>query len=354
MSIAVTLMIILVSSGVYMGLQLLSLIKSLAEKIDELMKEVKNISRSRGGTEDTKQPEGDSDDTKQLGGDSDNTKQPGGGTGDTKQPGGGTDDKNVRPPPPHSKYPTSIEDSKKTIKDISEPVNIYITDDGKVFITAWGDGHVHIFDKDGNFQKKVRTPAGGIIGICGKGDRIYVASFLGGKVYEFTTDGELIGDKISIPYPVGVGVDSDGKFYISQDAGSKDDTGKIHVYNPDGSKSCEMSGIGSYPRKIQFDSDDNIRVSDWFTDASVLIVTKSGTVLTKFRIGVKMAEGLFVDSDDNMYVCDRNSPGEVYICDKDGREINVIKGFKGAGDVFIAPDGTLWITDYTGNKVYLF
>ena len=311
----ILLIALTVSGGVHMSLQLLSLIKSLAEKIDELMKEVKNISKSGGGTDDT------------------------------KQPGGGTDDKNVT----HTRDPASIGDSKKTITGISAPVNIYITDDGKVFITGWGYGHVHIFDKDGSFQKKFKPPTAGLIGVCGKGDQVYVASFSGGKIYEYTTDGELIGDKLSITQPVGVAVDSDGKFYVSQQA-----TGKIHVFNPDGSKSFEMSGIGSYPRKIQFDSDGNIRVPDFYT-GTIFVVSKSGTVLSKLKIeGVNYAEGLFVDSDDNMYVCDRSSPGEVYICDKNGKQIKVIKGFKGAGDASIAPDGTLWIADFTGNKVYLY
>ena len=149
--------------------------------------------------------------------------------------------------------------------------------------------------------------------------------------------------------PVGVAVDSDGTFYVSQQG-----TGKIHVHNPDGSKSFEMSGIGTYPRKIQFDSDGNICVNDFYT-GTVFVVSKSGTVISKLKIqGVNWAEGLFVDSDDNMYVCDRSSPGEVYICDKNGKQIKVIKGFKGAGDAFIAPDGTLWIADFAGNKVYLY
>ena len=207
----VILMIILVSGGVYMSLQLFSLIKSLAEKIDELMKEVKNISKSGGGTDNT------------------------------KQPGGDTDDKNV-PPPPRTRDPASIGDPKKTITGITTPSYIYITNDGKVFITGWGDGHVHIFDKDGNFQKKFKPPTATPTGMCGKDDRIYVGSYSGQKVYEYTIDGKLIGEKLSVPYPIGVAVDSDGKFYVSHSA---NDTGKIHVFNPDGSKSFDMSGIGT-------------------------------------------------------------------------------------------------------------
>ena len=368
--ITISLIALTVGCGVQMRLHLFSLIKSLAEKIDELMKEVKNISKSGGGTGDPKQPGGGTGDTKQPGGDTGDTKKPGGGTGDTKQPGGGTgdtkkpgggtgdtkqpgngtDNKNV-PQPPYTRDPATIGDSKKTITGISAPLYIYITHNGKVFITGWGDGHVHIFDKDGNFQKKFKPPIGGLIGVCGnsKDDRIYVASYSGSKIYEYTIDGELIGDKISVTTPVGVSVDSDGKFYVSQQG-----TGKIYVFNPDGSKSLEMSGIGTYPRKIQFDSDGNIRVPDFYT-GTVFVVSKSGTVLSKLKIeGVTYGEGLYVDSDDNMYVCDRSSPGAVYICDKNGKQIKVIKGFKGAGDAFIAPDGTLWITDFTGNKVYLY
>ena len=315
----VILMIILVSGGVYMSLQLFSLIKSLAEKIDELTKEVKNISKSGGGTDNTKQPEGD------------------------------TDDKNV-PPPPHSRDLASIGDPKKTITGITTPLHIYITNDGKVFITGWGDGHVHIFDKDGNFQKKFKPPTADLFGVCGKGDQVYVGSLSGQKVYEYTIDGKLIGDKLSVPHPLGVAVDSDGKFYVSHSAYS---TGKIHVFNPDGSKSFDMSGIGTNPRKIQFDSDGNIRVTDYPT-GTVYVVSKSGTVLSKLKIeGVNYGEGLYVDSDDNMYVCNRGTD-PVYICDKNGKQIKVIKGFKSAGDASIAPDGTLWITDYYGDTVYLY
>ena len=67
-----------------------------------------------------------------------------------------------------------------------------------------------------------------------------------------------------------------------------------------------------------------------------------------------MGEGLFVDCYDNMYVVDRSNPSEVYLCGKNGKPMKIIKGFTVAGDVAIAPDGTIWITDNGGNKVYLY
>ena len=304
--VTISLIALAFGGGVYMRLQLFSLIKSLAEKIDELIKEVKNLSRS----------------------------------------GGGTGDKNVT----RTRDPASIGDSKKTITGINGPLYIHITDDEKVFITGNQDGYVHIFDKDGNFQKKFKPPTGGLIGVCGKGDRVYVVSHPGKKIYEHTTDGDLIGDKISVAKPVGIAIDSDGNFYVSQHG-----TGKIHVYNPDGSKAHVITGVAVFPRGIQFDSDNNIRVNLFKTGRVFIIDKSAGKVLSELKIqGVNLAEGLFVDSDDNMYVCDRSSPGEVYICDKNGKRIKVIKGFKGAGDASIAPDGTLWITDFTGDKVYLY
>ena len=121
---------------------------------------------------------------------------------------------------------------------------VYITNDEKVFIAGNQDGHVHVFDKDGNFQKKFKPPIAGLLGVCGKDDRVYVARYSASKIYEYTIDGKLIRKKLSITQSVGVG-DSNGNFYISQQG-----TRKIYVYNPDGSKYCEIFGIDSNPCKI--------------------------------------------------------------------------------------------------------
>ena len=284
--------------------QVLSQIKCLGRKIDELTKEIQNIT---------------------------NSIQVGGTNGCTHDP--------------------SMFGCPKKLITISHPKHIHITKDGKVYISGSGDGYVHMFDKNGNFQKKFAVLNGTPIGLYVKDDQLYVAGFKGGKIYEYTTNGSFIGVKISQKDPVGIAIDSDGKFYVSEW-----DTGKIHVYNSDGTKSHVISGVGNYSRKIQFDSNGNLRITDFYT-GKVFVVTKSGDHLCNLKIeGVGYAEGLFVDLDceDNMYVADRSSPGEVYICDKNGKQIKVMTGFEGAGDAAIAPDGTLWITDFVGNKVYLY
>lgn len=284
--------------------QVLSQIKCLGRRIDELTKEIQNITNSI-----------------QV----------------------GHTDKN------HSctRDPSTFGCPKKLIT-LSHPKHIHITKSGEVYISGWGDGYVHMFDKNGNFQKKFSVPNGGPIGLWAKDDRLYVAGFNGKKIYEYTTKGAFIDAKISQKDPIGIAIDSDGKFYVSEW-----DTGKIHVYNSDGTKSHVITGVGKYSRKIQFDSDGNLRVLTH--SKGIYVITTAGVHLCNFQInGLKSGEGLFVDCEDNMYVADRSNPGEVYICDKNGKQIKVITGFEGAGDVAIAPDGTLWITDFTGNKVYLY
>ena len=244
--------------------------------------------------------------------------------------------------------PSSIGSPLKTITGITHPLYIYITDNGEVFISGWGDGYVHKFNKYGNFKKKFAIPNGEPTGVYRKGDRVYVAGFKANKIYEYSIDGVLIGVKTEQNQPIGLAVDKDDKLYVSEWT-----TGKIHAYNSNSSKSHIITGIGTHPRKIQFDSDENLHVSTHHK--GVYIVTKSGRHLSQLKInGIDLGEGLYVDCYDNMYVADRSSSGEVYLCGQNGKPKKIIKGFNGVGDVAIAPDGTLWITEFLSHKVYLY
>ena len=118
------------------------------------------------------------------------------------------------------------------ITGIIQPHYISITDNGEVFISGWGDGYVHKFDKYGNFQKKFAIPKDNPTGVYVKGSRVYVAGFYASKIYEYSTDGVFMGVIINQNQPIGLAVDNDDKFYVSEQI-----TGKIHVYNSNGSKS---------------------------------------------------------------------------------------------------------------------
>ena len=64
------------------------------------------------------------------------------------------------------------------------------------------------------------------------------------------------------------------------------------------------------------------------------------------------AEGLFIDSNDKMYISDRNDSVSVHIINNDRSEVLQLTGYKGVaiGDTVVAPDGTLWVSDYSGGK----
>ena len=247
-----------------------------------------------------------------------------------------------------TRSPSTIGGPLKTITGINGPFYIHITDNSEAFISGWGDGYVHKFDKYGNFQNKFSIPNGGPTGVYAKGNQVYVASYFAKNIYEYSMDGVLIRVIAAQNEPVGLVVDSDSRLYVSEG-----NSGKVHVYNSNGTKSHVITGIGTSPRKIQFGSDGNLHVNTHYK--GVYIVTKSGHHLSQLKInGIDIGEGLFVDCYDNMYVVDRSSPSEVYLCGKNGKPMKIIKGFTRAGDVAIAPDGTLWITDHGGNKVYLY
>ena len=161
-------------------------------------------------------------------------------------------------------------------------------------------------------------------------------------------DGVFMGVITNQSQPIGLDVDNDCKFYVSEYT-----TGKVHVYNSNGNKSHVITGIGTYPRKIQFDSNDNLHVNTYYK--GVYIITKSGQHLSRIIInGIEFGDGLYVDCYDNIYVADHSNTSEVYLYGKNGKPKKIIKGFTGAADVAIAPDGTMWITDFNSHKVYLY
>ena len=163
--------------------------------------------------------------------------------------------------------PSTIGGPLKTITGINRPFYIHITDNGEVFISGWGDGYVHKFDFQ-NFQKKFSIANGGPTGVYAKGNRVYVAGYFANKIYEYSMDGVLIGKITEQNQPVGLAVDSDGKFYVSEHI-----TGKVYVYNSNGTKSHVITGIGTYPRKLQFDLDGNLYVNTHYKGVHIFLLS---------------------------------------------------------------------------------
>ena len=98
-----------------------------------------------------------------------------------------------------------------------------------------------------------------------KDNQVYVASYHANKIYE---DGVFIGVKTTQNQPVGLAVDNYSKLYISEGT-----TEKIHVNNSNGTKSHIITGIGTYPRKIQFDLDGNLHVKTFYKVMCILLLS---------------------------------------------------------------------------------
>ena len=238
---------------------------------------------------------------------------------------------------------------KKTISGPTRPFYIRFYSDGSAFVIdhKYG-GYVYHYDKNGNFITSFR-PGGYPCDIAFKDDYLFTTDYQNNNLYKYTKSGQLLGTVLNPPQPVSIAIDCDGNFYIGEWT-----AGKINVYGSDLSFKYPITGIGTYPRKIQFDSNDLIRVAD-HNDHTVYVYTKCGRLVKTIPApNVTYAEGLFVDSNDNMYISDRSDPGSVHIVNNDGSEVLHLTGYKGVGDAAVAPDGTLWVSDLLGGKLYLY
>ena len=245
---------------------------------------------------------------------------------------------------------TSLQVSPKKIIDVENPFYIRFDSNGSAFVVIdpGNGGYVYHYDKDGNFIMSFQ-PGGYPCDIAIKDDYLFITDFENSNLYKYTKSGELLGNVLNPPRPLSIAIDCDGNFYIGEWS-----AGKINVYGSDFSFKREITGIGTYPRKIQFDSNDLIRVAD-FKGHTVYVFTKCGRLVKKIPAhNVTLAEGLFVDSNDNMYISDRSDSGSVHIINNDGSEVLELTGYKGVGDAVVAPDGTLWVSDYSGGKIYLY
>ena len=252
--------------------------------------------------------------------------------------------------------PATIGDMpKKNITGFSGPYNLYFTDDGTAYLTEFWGHKIHILDSDGNKLKETSFP-GTPTGIHVKDNIIYVADHVNNIVMFRASDLSQIGYLTSPNGPVGVAVDSNGNIYANEYI-----TGKVNVYNKDGSKIREIDMISTgrfkFLRAIRWDTNENLYSSNYF-ESSIYVSTKEGAHVNEFTLSgeqrVRASGSPFIDDNGNIYLPDRSN-GKVYILNSSG---DVIKEFQSAAadacDAVIAPDGTLWVVDFYGNSIYLY
>ena len=275
-------------------------------------------------------------------------KKTGDGTGDGGDKGDGGDAGNK---PSRTRDPNSIGSTPiKTITGLSGPFNLYFTDDGTAYLTEYNGNKICTLDSKGNKLKEASVLANPL-GIQVKDGVVYVAHS-GNQIIKYSaSDLSKTGSFTSPNKPVGVGVDSNGNIYVTEYT-----TGKVHMYNNDGSeiRVMQMASNGNYLQSIRFDANENLYCTSYY-QSTIYVSTKEGVNVKTIKVsGLVYAEGPFVDDNGNIYQPDRSN-GMVYILNSSG---TVIKKFqsaaKGATDAVIAPDGTLWVVDYKGSAIYLY
>ena len=172
------------------------------------------------------------------------------------------------------------------------------------------------------------------------------------KHYSFSLNGDLLGVQYS-PKPVGVAIDYNGLMYITEWT-----TGKINVFNIDGTKSHVISiGGSAYLRKIQFDKQGNLYVGE-HNNKAVYVFDRRGILIRSIYVPITYMEGIHLDPYDDtiIYVADRaKGAGKVLkVRIATGKVIKTYSGLTGASDIAVAPDGKVWIVNFQGNSIRIY
>ena len=245
----------------------------------------------------------------------------------------------------------TVTDCYKTITGFLRPLYIQIVGN-EVFLTVDGTRNVYVLDvHTGSTLRKFAIPVGHPTGLFVKGNRVLVTNHKR-ETYSFSLNGDLFGVHYSYK-PVGVAVDYNGLMYTTEW-----ETGKINVFNIDGTKSHVISIGSTYPRKIQFDKQGNLYVGAHYSKA-VFVYDRCGSLIRKISVPtISLMEGIHLNLYDDtiMYVTDRTKGAGKVIKVKiaTGEVIKTYSGLSGAPDVAVAPDGKVWVLDYEGNSIRIY
>ena len=246
----------------------------------------------------------------------------------------------------------TVTDCYKTITGFQNPFYIQIVDN-EVFLTEYTARQIHVLDvHTGLTLRKFAVPVGHPpTGLFVKGNRVLVTNHKR-ETYSYSLNGDLFGVHYSYK-PVGVAVDYNGLMYTTEV-----DTGKINVFNIDGTKSHVLSiGRSGNLRKIQFDKKGNLYVANYYSKI-IHVFDRHGSLIRSISVPTVITEGIHIDPYDDtiMYVADRkNGAGKVVkVKIATGEVIKTYSGLTGASDIAVAPDGKLWVVDFEGGSIRIY
>lgn len=201
---------------------------------------------------------------------------------------------------------------KGNVVQLTSPVNVEMSEDGRIFIAETGLGQVFVFDADGQFlntigAKNELKPTDLVI----RDNRLYVCDLKSHavRVYDvsnysfiYSVPKENAGNDAKLFSPTNIDVDSSGHIYVS-------DTGSFNVkkYAPDGTwvKSFGVHGdaLGQFARNkgVAVDREGRIYVVDAAIE-NVQIFDAEGNLLLGFPnpggpASLVLPAGIFIDYD---------------------------------------------------------
>ena len=126
----------------------------------------------------------------------------------------------------------------------------------------------------------------------------------------------------------------------------------ISYYND---KETHRFNVPGSPRGIVIGPDENLHVAAWHSN-KVLSYKPNGKLLgAKTYKGLRYADGIAVDKAGNFLIADYSNPNKLLVYSPCGELIKQIKpGFRQVLNVDIGNDGTVIVSDYTGNEVYMY
>ena len=257
---------------------------------------------------------------------------------------------------------TKLKDSVQTVTGINHPLYIAFSDNGDMFVTTVSDHHIHVYDSGGRTKTTIGSYGSGELqfqsprGLAIVGEVVYVADYGGHRIHKLTTGGEFLGAFGQKGSSVGqfngpwdIKISPEGKVYVADRNNSR-----IQVFHSDWTLSHiidgKVSGDGNFtnPLVISFDLSGNVHLIGY---NAVTVYSPSGQFVCKYdETQIQNPKGIAIDSAGYSLVTSYSS-STLSIFDPSGKFIRSIGGFKNPFGVSVSPDGSVWVADYSNNRL---
>lgn len=230
------------------------------------------------------------------------------------------------------------------------PESVAVAQDGKIYVSEIGE-----FGKDGDGQISVLSAEGSAPSVFAKGmddpkglyfhgDTLYVTD--NKRVLKVNPDGKWEVFAAAEAFPVApqflndVVVDEAGNVYVSDTGDLKGKGGAIYRISSDGKVSTVVDSKNPLvlgPNGLLMGGQDELLEVDFASGILYSVNLKNGE-LTKLAEGLGAADGLVQAKDGTYYVSDWEG-GKVFRVSKDGQVKLLKDGYAAAADIALSADG---------------